>query len=870
MVPRSMELSTTMVPVNVPLVHDPPSEEPEGVSALPQSHMMLLKASCCASPGEYHDPVSHMMANKCGSKPAVAPSPSTWKDGSCSTWYPASPSSALTGSLPTLFAPSSLRHLDGTQAKLHTRSDGLLPDGSRAASGVLSSAIVVSSSTSSNTSCRHSDHGFGGEGGLVDATELWSGTDTEIQSAGACGEELPVANAPDIRVQDDTANIAKSQAEAAVAGSVEPPGLRADCGSTLSGSSSDLLNDAARCELEGCGGDTKEGSTGEAARPSHVLEMLSAAVQQQEFVVVGGDDARHTTDCAPATVHVGSNHHVPQPAARLQSSGSHAMVLLQKRQCNPPPLPAMGLKLADIKRVIGLKTAPPTKKPRKGESVSPSSAAAHHAAGTSSLAHRLAAVLPAHAQHHSAKLPFPPSSATLSDMPTAPHAAPCSPCVDAPSALARAPGASLPCRGGETLDDVARQMHSWPGRAMNCASPAGDACGGLNCSADCNGHMAKAHGPLPCARSPDGAAEPVCAGCVGLPRGLAQGDAMLMCPGCTPSNAMAPGSDGPWPTAAGHYHASSHQHADMLCGAAPPYSARFPMGMSMGMGMLSSSVGMGMDALGNPMCMEQHMPMGMGMEQHMGMGMNMGMSGSMGMGMDALGNPMMLPWQQHALPMECSCCPPSALAGAPWEASLSPSSTPAPLSSSSLHPTMCLPSGMPGTGTDPSGTPEASASAPGAMTSGLEARLAGALAAEAAGSAGMAGVVGPKDGQNAAGLWCSADGLAEAGVGGAMGAASEKVEEDRDIKRKESNRVSARKSRQRRQLQMDRLEAEAVQLRDTNTALSQQAQEAETCVEELIGQQRELQRQCEAVRKQLKAVTYCSEEDALDIGPRRI
>ncbi|CAI5517010.1 unnamed protein product [Closterium sp. Naga37s-1] len=795
-----MELSTTMVPVNVPLVHDPPSEEPEGVSALPQSHMMLLKASCCASPGEYHDPVSHMMANKCGSKPAVllAPSPSTWKDGSCSTWYPASPSSALTGSLPTLFAPSSLRHLDGTQAKLHTRSDGLLPDGSRAASGVPSSAIVVSSSTSSNTSGRHSDHGFGGEGGLVDATELWSGADAEIQSAGACGEELPVANAPHIRAQDDTANIAKSQAEAAVTGSVEPSGLRADCGSTLSGSSSDLLNDA-RCELEGCGGDTKEGSTGEAARPSYVLEMLSAAVQQQEFVVVGGDDARHTTDCAPATVHVGSNHHVTQPAARLQSSGTHAMVLPQKRQCNPPPLPAMGLKLADIKRVIGLKTAPPTKKPRKGESVSPSSAAAHHASGTSSLAHRLAAVLPAHAQHHSAKLPFPPSSATLSDMPTAPHAAPCSPCVDAPSALARAPGASLPCRGGETLDDVARQMHSWPGRAMNCASPAGDACGGLNCSADCNGHMAKAHGPLPCAHSPDGAAEPVCAGCVGLPRGLAQGDAMLMCPGCTPSNAMAPGSDGPWPTAAGHYHASSHQHADML---------------------------------------------------------------SMGMGMDALGNPMMLPWQQHALPMECSCCPPSALAGAPWDASLSPSSTPAPLSSSSLHPTMCLPSGMPGTGTDPCGTLEASASAPCAMTSGLEARLAGALAAEAAGSAGMAGVVGTEDGRDAAGLWCSADGLAEAGVGGAMGAASDKVEEDRDVKRKESNRVSARKSRQRRQLQMDRLEAEAVQLRDTNTALSQQAQEAETRVEELIGQQRELQRQCEAVRKQLEAVTHCSQEDA--------
>ncbi|CAI5965859.1 unnamed protein product [Closterium sp. NIES-65] len=676
-----------------------------------------------------------------------------------------------------------------------------------------------------------------------------------------CGEKLPVANAPHIRAQGpDSANIAKSQAEDAVTGSVEPSGLRADCGSALSGSSLDLLNDAARCE--GCGGDTKEGSTGEAARPSHVLEMLSAAVQQQEFVVVGGDDARHTTECAPAAVHVGSNHHVLQPAARLQSGGSHVIVTPQKRQWNPPPLPAMGLKLADIKRVIGLKTAPPTKKPRKGESVSPSSAAAHHAAGTSSLAHRLAAVLPGHAQHHSAKPPLPQSSATLSDAPIAPHAVSCSPCADTPSALACASGASLPCRGGETLDDVARQMHSWPGRAMKCGSPAGGACGGgLNCTVDCNGHMAKAHGALPCAHSPDGAGEPVCAGYVGMAaRGLAQGDAMLMCPGCTTSNATAPGSDGPWPTAAGHYHASSHQHADMLCGAAPPYSARFPMGM--GMGMLSSSPSMDMDALGNPMCMEQHMPMGMGMEQHMGMGMNLGTSSSMGMGMDALGNPLMLPWQHHALPMECSCCPPSALAGAPWEASLSPSSTPAPLSSHSLHPAMRLPSCMPGTGSDPCGTPEASASAPCTMTSGLEARLAGALAADTAGSAGMAGVVGTENGGDATGLWCSADGLAEARMGGAMGAVSEKVEEDRDIKRKESNRVSARKSRQRRQLQMERLEGEALQLRDTNTALTQQAQEAESRVEELIGQQKELQQQCEAVRRQLKAAGNCRQEDA--------
>ncbi|CAI5465746.1 unnamed protein product [Closterium sp. Yama58-4] len=665
--------------------------------------MMLLKASCCASPGDYHDPVSHMMANESGSKPAVllAPSPSTWKDGSCPTWYPASPSSALTGSFPPLFAPSALRHW--TQAKLRRRSDGLLPDGSRAVSGVPSSTIVVSSSTSSNSSGRHSDHGFGGEGGPVDATELWSGADAEIQSAGVCGEKLPVANAPHICAQDDTANVAKSQAEAAVKGSVEPSGLRADCGSMLSSSSSDLLNDAARCE--GCGGDAKAGSTGEAARPSHVLEMLSAAVQQQEFVVVGGDDARHTTECAPAAVHVGSNHHVPQPAARLQSGGSHV-----KRQCNPPPLPAMGLKLADIKRVIGLKTAPPTKKPRKGESVSPSSAAAHHATGTSSLAHRLAAVLPAHAQHHSAKPPLPQSCATLSDVPVALHAVSCSPCADAPSALACASGASLPRRGGEALDDVAHQMQSWPGRAMNCASPAGGACGGgLNCTADCNGHMAKAHGPLPCAHSPDGAAEPVCAGCVGMAaHGVAQGDAMLMCPGCTPSSAMAPGSDGPWPTAAGHYHPSSHQHADML---------------------------------------------------------------------------------------------------------------------------------------------------------GLEARLAGALGAEAAGPTGMVGMAGTDDGRDASGLCCSADGLAERGVGGAMGTACEKVDDERDVKRKESNRVSARKSRQRRQLQMERLEAEAVQLRDTNAALLLQAQEAETRVEELIGQQRELQRQCEAARRQLEA-THCQQEDA--------
>ncbi|GJP47162.1 hypothetical protein CLOM_g6389 [Closterium sp. NIES-68] len=837
MVPRSLELSATIVPVSVPLVHDSPSEHHDD-STLPQSHVMLLKASCCAS----NDYVSHI-ENARGAKPAslLTPTLNSWKDASCPTWYPASPSSALASALPPLFAPSPVPHLDASRAKLDARSASL-PDGSRAASVVPSGTIVASSSTSSNSSGHHSDHhGFGGE---VRHAEHWNtGGDAEIQSGGRASG----ANLAD-QAQYGAENHAERQVESADRrGAAEPSAQRAECGMTLSGAS-DLLNDAT-----GCG----------QARPSHVLEMLSAAVQQQQEI--GGDDGRHTTDGAAASAgHVGHNPvaqgmglhhpHAPQPGGSLRSGGSH-MVPPQKRPWNPPPLPAMGLKLADIKRVIGLKTAPPTKKPRKGESPSPSSVASQHAPGTSSLAQRLAAALPAHAQHLAGKPPLAPSAATLSNVPNAPQA---SPCADMPSALAPgAPDASLLCRGGESLDDVARLMPSWPGGAMSCGAHAGDMCGGLDC-ADAS-HLA--HGPMPCAHSPDGSADPVCAGCAAM-EGVAQDDMHTVCPGCTPSNALAHGADGPWGTASAHCHAPGTQHMDMMGGAVPPYVSRFPMGMRM-----SSSMAMGMDALGNTLSMDQRLPMGMSMAMPGAM--------AMGMGMDALGNPMMYPWQQQAPHMGCSCCPPSSHAGAPWEASLSPTPPPAcpsmpfppaPLLTPSLHSSMRLPASMPGSGSGSSGALEASLAAPCGTGGGLEARLAGALGAEAA---GWAGTEGMEDGRDAAGLFCSAAGMAEGGVGGPVEAACEAASDDKEIKRKESNRVSARKSRQRRQLQMDRLEAEAVRLRETNASLSQQAQEAEARVEELMSHQKELQRQCEQVRRQLQAAKDVTQEDFHDTHTSR-
>ncbi|CAI5461806.1 unnamed protein product [Closterium sp. Yama58-4] len=84
--------------------------------------------------------------------------------------------------------------------------------------------------------------------------------------------------------------------------------------------------------------------------------------------------------------------------------------------------------------------------------------------------------------------------------------------------------------------------------------------------------------------------------------------------------------------------------------------------------------------------------------------------------------------------------------------------------------------------------------------------------------------------------------------------------DEKEVKRKESNRESARRSRMRRQDMMDRLHEETSQLRQTNRSVLEQASRTEEQLKALKAVHQRLKDECEEVRKQIAAAGVVQKE----------
>ncbi|GJP31968.1 hypothetical protein CLOM_g16520 [Closterium sp. NIES-68] len=713
---------------------------------------------------------SHLMLVKAfyhAEKPALpAPSAGTCDDLACFDWCPSSPTSALTHSLPSLFPPSSphgcFSDFEGDMVTETRVPDAALGNEPlwRANAGEL---LLSQRNLTPPEAARVSETTTNS---LASRKRRFSGTTDSVSSFICCDGERALPH-----------------------GDAAPAHCR-----TIQGAAPESCGACMECT---------EGGT---------PPPLSAACTRR------ADDVEHANPVAHP------------PNSRGTSVATIAMlpsvpIIGSSTNCRPRPLPAsMRLTMADIKRVIGLKTAPPTKKPRRGEATLPvqpgkpcsadtHAQSSHHA--PPHLPHRTRTSLPR--SHRSASIPVPlirtqhePSRCLpgVAAMPShnirAPHMSPTA-SPQTPSPLAAEP-AVVPCH----YDEVETNGHS----CSPCDCPLPDSMPPASFL------------PSLAAASPVSATEAV-AGPHWARFGARSGGSSSS----LDLRPVPPPSSNPLPMA---YDERFRHSAPVL----PPYPGPFAIHMGVGAGM---GLGLQMGAVGLECgsCEEEGCTCGAGKTWD---------------GKEIEPAQIPVPWlstpgaalSTGVLPW--LSMPPCHVQPLQWQQNqrleqqaVDAYPLPLPSMSSALPWDLNVHAGVAGYSMERVVWQDKEhGAAEFTHPTVLSLDSMAARGQETRGGEGLQHRATEHD-TAAKGDRASSD-------------------DEKEVKRKESNRESARRSRVRRQEMMDRLNGEARQLQQTNRSISEQASKAEEELKALKAVQQRLKDECAEVRKQLDAAGINQDE----------